>query len=492
MTSPRFVSDADFDRDWRSHAPHRPGGITVGTLITTAEKAGVDLSRWRAATTTVVDPSGTPAAPFFAPVPFDAGSLRPVPWLAHGLLLRGETAVLAGQGGGAKTATAMALAVAAAAGRHSFGPFPINNRAGGLRVALISAEEDRGRAGLLIAAAASVSALTPTERSLVAQNLFLHDAQGSGWRLGEPRPNTREDIAPAEHDRALATLEAAIAGLDVLLLDTMAALFAAPNENDNNVVTNLLRRVGRAARKADCAVLVLHHTPKMTREAAAAQRGEATLVRGGSAITNSARVVLSLTALPAAEAGAFVTKGLAADRIHRIEHVKINDMPSMDPAYINVVSQQVQVHDGSEHAIRAVEFIAAPDLTPAGIPVATKNLAMTVVKQGTVDEHGATVPLSPSNTGRKNARNGADAIARALVGANPLLTEPQARAEAQRALKHLIDIGVVTEGPVKVPKYKCDGSRNGAQERQGLMCHPELAPWVQPSGEPVGGAEATT
>lgn len=474
---------------WKSFDPHRPGGVTVGTVITAADKARVDLSRWRdaarATTTTVVSPSSTPAAPsparsFFAPVPFDAASLRPVPWLAPGLLLRGETSVFAGQGGGAKTATAIALAVSAAAGRQNFGPFSINSRAGGLRVGLISAEEDRGRAGLLIAAAANISALTPVERSLVAQNLVLHDAQESGWRLGEPRPNTREDIAPADHDQALATLEAAIAGLDVLILDTMAALLAAPNENDNNVVTALLRRLGRAARRAGCAVLLLHHTPKMTREAAAAQRGEATLVRGGSAITNSARVVLSLTTLPAAEAGAFVVQGLAADRIHRIEHVKINDMPSMDPTYINVVSEKVKVHDGSEHAVRAVEFIAAPDLTPAGIPVATKHLAMTVIKQGGVDEHGAAVPLSPSTAGRKNARNVVDAIARALVGANPLLTEPQARAEAQRALKHLTDIGVVTEGPVKVPTYKPDGSPNGSRDRQGLICHPERAPWVQP------------
>jgi hypothetical protein len=494
-TSKKFKTEADFDKDWLSFNPNRSKVSTVGTLIKAASEAGVDLSRFRDAVTTVVDHAGADqSGPFFTPVPFDAASLRPVPWLAEGLLIRGELTVLAGQGAGAKTATAIALAVAAAAGRHSFGPFPINNRAGGLRVAMISAEENHGSTGLLIAAAANVLALTPAECGLVAQNLVLHDAQESGWRLGEPRPDTHEAIAPAEHDQALITLETAVAGIeapagieaqariDMLVVDTMAALFAAPNENDNNILTNLMRRLRRAARKADCGVLIIHHTPKMSREAAAAQRGEATIVRGGSAITNTPRVALSITALPADEGGRFSMRGLDSKRVRRIEHIKINDMPVMEPAYVYLVSEKVKVHDGSETSVRAVTFTAAPDMTPAGIAAATKNLAMTVIMQGTVDKYGAPVPLSPSNTG--NSRNAVEAVAQALMGANPMLTGPQAKAEAQKALKHLTDIGVVKEEPVDMPKYKPDGSRSGTQKRQGLICHPELAPWVQPSDEP--------
>jgi hypothetical protein len=46
-TSPRYISDADFDRDWHSFDPNRSDGITVGTLIHYAEAAGVNLDPWR-------------------------------------------------------------------------------------------------------------------------------------------------------------------------------------------------------------------------------------------------------------------------------------------------------------------------------------------------------------------------------------------------------------------------------------------------------------
>lgn len=62
-TSARFVSEADFDRDWLSFKPGMPGGITLGTLLDAAEKAGFDLSPWRDAarvSTSVV--TGLPAA----------------------------------------------------------------------------------------------------------------------------------------------------------------------------------------------------------------------------------------------------------------------------------------------------------------------------------------------------------------------------------------------------------------------------------------------
>lgn len=46
-TSPRYLSDADFDRDWQSFDPMRPDGITVGTVIHRAEAAGINLEPWR-------------------------------------------------------------------------------------------------------------------------------------------------------------------------------------------------------------------------------------------------------------------------------------------------------------------------------------------------------------------------------------------------------------------------------------------------------------
>lgn len=44
-TSGRFISEADFDKDWRSF---QPGRTTVGTLLAKAKKHGFDLAPWRA------------------------------------------------------------------------------------------------------------------------------------------------------------------------------------------------------------------------------------------------------------------------------------------------------------------------------------------------------------------------------------------------------------------------------------------------------------
>jgi len=472
-TSSRYSSDADFGRDWNSFDHNRTNGISVGTLIYHAENVGVDLQVWREiarnrsrATAPIVNP-----VQFFTPVPFDQLHLRPPPWLVSGLLMRGETTTLAGQGGGAKTAWAVHVAVTLAAGFAAVGPFEVDNRPGGLRVAYISAEEDVKRLGLLVAAACQVLSLTKSERALVDANVRYHDAQASGWRLGASRPGQQEEMAPEEHDQHLWQLKAALPGTDLLILDTLAALFALPNENDNNAITALMQRLNRATRQANCAVLLLHHTPKMTREVAAAQRGEATLVRGGGAITNSARVVLTITSPPAKEHPAFIAQGVMPDRGRRLEHAKINDAPPMAPAFFELVSQSVKVHDGSDIAVRAVRFPASGSSMQT---VSRKHghLIMTAADAGVLDQQGARVPL----TFGPGPRNATRATVGALRAANPNITDKWAEEIARRTLKGLKDLGCISEEEVRLPQYK-NGVPNGTQAGRGLVTHWDSVPW---------------
>lgn len=460
---------------------------TSGASTTTPNSVGGAAVQRPAAFST----SATPV-PFFSPVKSDQANLYPVQWIAPGLLPAGEIAVLAGQGGGAKTACAISLAVGIASGRHQVGPFRVNTRPGGLRVAIVTAEEDAGRIGLLAAAAASVLRLNAAERTAMDANLMLHDASASGWQLGAPTPGSRETLAPEATDRGLAELRAAIGQFkpEVLILDTLAALFALLSEIDNNAITSLMRRLSRAARDGGCAVLVLHHTPKMTRETAAAQRGEQTLVRGGSAIVNSARVVLTLTSLPAGgEASQFAIQGIKPEQVRRIEHVKINDMLPMDPAYFEIKSVQVPVHNNTNHAVRAVEFLAPLPTAAAGggISNAIRNVAMKAIDAGVLDDHGARLPLSPGASGSGNKRDATQVIAGALMNATPSLAEPHAKAAARDVLKDLRDrIGCVAEQEVQVPQYKANGQSNGARRGRGLVCRWDLAPWAQTGrAEPV-------
>jgi hypothetical protein len=426
--------------------------------------------------------SAVSGAAFFTPVRIGSAHLRRVSWLASGMLIVGDVSVLAGQGGGAKTAFAVMLSVALAAGRHWCGPIRLDQEPGGVRVGYISAEEDTNRLGLLAAAACAVLQLDPAERAAVERNLYLHDARASGLMIGEPRPNVREDVCPEVYDHGLTILrnEMSSARPGLLVVDTAASLIGIQNENNNSAVTSIVRRIGRAAADLDCAILLLHHTPKMTRETAAAQRGEATLVRGGGAWANSARVVMSLTSLAPKEGGQFAVAGTDPARVRRLEHVKINDQPQMSPIFIETKSVDVTVDDGTDVSVRAVEFLAAP-AAAGGISNALRNVAMKAIDAGTLDKRGARVPLSPPGSGgAKNDRDAVVHVANALMVGTGILNFNQAKTTARTVIEELVDrIGcVIVDEDVRLPKYEPDGKPAGHRKGRGLVCRWDLAPWA--------------
>jgi hypothetical protein len=428
------------------------------------------------------------SSPFFNLVRFDPADLEPVHWVIPGLLMCSDATILAAQGGGAKTALSINLVVAIAAGRSHLGPLTINPRADEKprRAAYISGEEGRERLALLAAGAAASLSLDQGERTSVARNLMLHDARASRWKIGKPRPGERETTAPEAHDAALAQLRGAllVEQPDVVVLDTAAALLAIPNENDNNTITDMLGRLTGLAAEVGCAMLILHHTPKMTRETAAAQRGEVTMARGGSAFVNAARVVLTITSPSASEAGAIVLAGLQPDRVRRMEHAKVNDTLPMTPVYFQTVSEQVQIKDGTTVEVRAVKFLAAPPAAGGTTSNAVRNLVMRTIDTGVLDEYGMRLPLSPRGGSRNNQRDAVAQVAKALRGSNSALTESHAETVARDVLRELQNrIGCVVEEEVSIPKYKKDGTRDGVRKAKGLSTRWGLAPWAsQPAG----------
>ena len=457
----------------------------IGTLLRKAAEGGFDFAPWKTTALTPQIPTVGKSGPFgtgqptrfFTPANTQSSGLKRTPWLAPGMLLRGDVTILAGQGGSAKTAFAIAVAVAMAAGRTRAGPFTFKARLDGLnlRVGYLSAEEGLNSLNLLVAAASSLLGLDATERAAVEQNFFLHDARVSGWRVGpEPDMTTLRSVLASEQ-------------YDLLIVDTAASMFALENENDNGAVTRILATIGQMAVAHDVAVMALHHTPKMTKENVAAQRGEVTMVRGGGAYVNAARIVLTITHIPAAEAGAFLVSGHKVENSRRIDHAKINDCPPMQPSYFEITEAQVQLNDGTDQAVRGIRFIAPP--TPAsagGASAALRNVVMRAIDAGTRDQHGAKVPLSPPGSGGKNnTRDALGHVSRALIAADPALSNAHAEALARDIIADLRDrVGCVIERSSVIPKYKANGSRNGTRDVTGLAADWSLAPWAVPPAPP--------
>ena len=444
-----------------------------------------------AVTPSIPTTPATPTAPaglgFFSPVLFDTTHLTRVPWLVHGLAVAGDISVIAAPGGGAKTVAAIDLLVCIAAGRTSWHGFRITLCADGRshQVALITAEEALARIALMVAAACQAHRLSPVERAAVAANLMVHDARASGIRIGEPR-GRGEDICPETEDRACLELRGALAGVSLVVLDTLAATFALPNENDNSAATTLMRRLGAVMAATGCAAILLHHTPKLTREAAAGLRGDPMAVRGAGAIVNSARIAWTITGLPAAEAGLFAIVGANVAALRRLDPVKLNDAPPPDPVFFEVTSERVRIADGSDVPVRAIQAITQPIAAAGAIPAATLNTAMRAIDAGTTFRGVPGIPLSPAAGGDRAA---VPRIADALRAADPTLPETHARTAARDVLAHLIGhLGCVSETTVQVPKFKKGGSRNGTDPGKGLVAHWHLAPWAAAPVPPATSA----
>jgi hypothetical protein len=357
---------------------------------------------------------------------------------------------------------------------------------------MLSAEEPTNRVNLLTTAAGILHGLTAAEWAAVKQNFVQHDATKSGWRLGEARPNTREDIAPEAVDTAFNALRAALITrpVDVLILDTLSALIAIPNEIDNGLVTQLLRRLSKLAQEFNCAIILLHHSQKKSRESLATSAGDPEMIRGGGAIANVARVAATITALAEADATRAILAGERPEFVRVITQAKNNDAAFIDPVFITTKSVPVKMANGTTQDVRAVEFITLPPLPAPGAPpsntpqsashAAVRQAVLAAIHQGVPDDQNVRVPIAPAGTGRRAASTVLTQAVQAAIGCSNKVAAQLARQEVDALLK----LRAVVDRDVRLPLYKPDGSQNGTRAARGLEVVPGVltpAPLSQPT-----------
>lgn len=126
---------------------------------------------------------------------------------------------------------------------------------------------------------------SPFERLLIDDNLLvLCDEE-----IGDVPLN----LSDPDHMAAI-TLKAQEFKPDLIIVDTMAALFDLENENDNaEIKSRVMRPLKKLARDANTAVLLQHHVGKQSEEART--NTHAYLGRGGSNLGALARSVVTMT-----------------------------------------------------------------------------------------------------------------------------------------------------------------------------------------------------
>ena len=255
---------------------------------------------------------------------FDEAAISKLHWVHQHLAPRGKVTVMAGPGGTGKTTIAVAMAVSVAANETLLDLKVYSS--GGAAYCLL--EDDEG--DLLRSVAACLKqhklyrrecrylngSVTEFQTSLVRRTLHIYGNR-PGMEAQRLVIVTRDRYGNIIPTPIVETLVAKLIddGIDLLVIDPFKYSHTL-DENSNEDIAEVMRRWSEVARRANCAVLLLHHFRK----------GGATGVaemRGASALSDHARAALPLSTMTSSDHTKF---GLTepAGRFVRIDDPKLN------------------------------------------------------------------------------------------------------------------------------------------------------------------------
>ncbi len=214
---------------------------------------------------------------------------KPIDMVLHGLPL-GSVGVILGSGGVGKSMLVLHIAHAVATGRDDLGNCLLGNnpnshkktRTAG-RVVYLAGEDAEDIIHHRVHA--FVKHVQVSQRANVvasfAQNVAIVPLVGIAPSL----LTTRGELI----DDAVASIREAAHGARLLVIDPLRQ-FNAGDENDNGMMTTLIKAIAQIAHEERCAIIIVHHVSK----AGAKGDPDASMSRGAVAITDNARWVLAL------------------------------------------------------------------------------------------------------------------------------------------------------------------------------------------------------
>lgn len=235
------------------------------------------------------------------------------PWIYGRQLLRGSLSVVVSPGAVGKTALMVGTALALATGRALLDK---QVWGGPKRVWLWNLEDSELELSYLIEAARkhwSIGGGDLAERlfvdsALSGAELCVATEDHTGFRILEP---VIEELV----DELLAR------EIDVLIVDPFVSSHSV-SENNNSAIDAVAKKWARVGVRANCAVVMVHHTRKLNGQEVTAEGG-----RGAVALPNASRSVVALNRMTPEEASKWGVEGEDRRRFFRAYDDKNNRTP---------------------------------------------------------------------------------------------------------------------------------------------------------------------
>jgi hypothetical protein len=301
-------------------------------------------------------------------------------------LIRGQVTVLGAKGGHGKSAYWTAASCAAASGRDILGDTVWG---GPKRVLYINSEDDTDELRRRFIAASRYHGISKSDMA----NILIRGVDTPGHQT----LTTGDDNAAKLNEAGFALLDAIIVeGRPAIVILDPLGTFCPAGLNNNGLMSQVLLRLKRLAKKHGCAILLIHHTRKDL------DLTSTDAIGGASAIVNQARAALMLVRMTKEEAAKF--KGILSTevwRYFRILDAKTNlAPPSPDTQWYQLVSYELPNSAPPKYPhgdrIQVVAKLDAHQLTASPIASTLEQAAKRAIL---VMAANASPPLSPSAKG---------------------------------------------------------------------------------------------
>lgn len=260
-----------------------------------------------------------PASPLVSATPYvcrDPRSLPPRSWIYGRQFLRGSLSVVLAPGAIGKTSLLVGTALAIATGRALLGKTPWE---GAQRVWLWNLEDNKEELSKLIEAVrlhyqideGEIGGRLFVDSALEGAELCTATEDNTGFRILEPVIDALVD-------------ELVERKIDVLIVDPFVSSHRV-SENNNGAIDAVAKKWVRVAVRANCAVCLVHHTPKLNGAEATAEKS-----RGAVSLPNASRSVIALNRMTAEEASTLQVTGEDRRRFFRAYDDKNNRAPPAD------------------------------------------------------------------------------------------------------------------------------------------------------------------